>query len=97
MRISDVVQTCALPIYLQRELGLTYLFISHNLGVVDYIADRIMVMCRGRIVETAPRDLLFRDPIHPYTKALLAAVPHPDPRHPLDLADRKSTRLNSSH
>jgi len=70
---------------LQHDLGLTYLFISHNLAVVDYVADRIMVMCRGRIVETAPREVLFRNPVHPYTKALLAAVPHPDPGYPLDL------------
>ncbi|MGE0745088.1 MAG: dipeptide ABC transporter ATP-binding protein [Rhodospirillales bacterium] len=60
---------------LQKELGLTYIFISHNLAVVDYIADRIAVMCAGLIVETAPRELLFRNPMHPYTKALLAAVP----------------------
>src|SRR5690606_24286280 len=62
---------------LQRNLGLTYIFISHNLAVVDYIADRIAVMCRGRIVELAPRDQLFRRPTHPYTRALLAAVPEP--------------------
>jgi len=49
------------------------------------VADRIMVMCRGRIVETAPREVLFQNPVHPYTKALLAAVPHPDPGYPLDL------------
>ncbi|MEQ8968280.1 MAG: ABC transporter ATP-binding protein [Azospirillaceae bacterium] len=71
---------------LRSRLGLTYLFISHNLAVVDYIADRIMVMCKGRIVEVAPPDALFADPRHPYTRALLAAVPHPDPDHPLDLA-----------
>jgi len=71
---------------LQKELGLTYLFISHNLAVVDYIADRIAVMCRGKLVETAPRDVLFREPIHPYTKRLLAAVPEPDPKHKLDFS-----------
>ena len=71
---------------LQRDLGLTYIFISHNLAVVDYIADRIAVMCRGRLVEVAPRALLFRNPTHPYTKALLAAVPDPDPTQRLDLA-----------
>jgi peptide/nickel transport system ATP-binding protein len=50
---------------LQAELGLTYLFISHNLAVVDYIADEIAVMCRGRIVEIAPREVLFKNPLHP--------------------------------
>jgi peptide/nickel transport system ATP-binding protein len=63
---------------LQKELGLTYLFISHNLAVVDYMADRIAVMYAGRIVELAPRETLFNKPVHPYTRALLAAVPFPD-------------------
>ncbi|EWY40629.1 ABC transporter ATP-binding protein [Skermanella stibiiresistens SB22] len=71
---------------LKEKLGLTYLFISHNLAVVDYIADRIMVMCKGRIVEVAPRAALFRNPVHPYTRALLSAVPDPDPDSRLDLA-----------
>jgi peptide/nickel transport system ATP-binding protein len=71
---------------LQRDLGLTYLFISHNLAVVDYIADRIAVMCAGRLVEMAPRALLFHRPIHPYTKALLSAVPKADPGSRLDLS-----------
>ncbi len=53
---------------LKEKLGLTYLFVSHNLAVVDYIADRIAVMCAGRLVELAPRELLFRRPIHPYTR-----------------------------
>jgi peptide/nickel transport system ATP-binding protein len=70
---------------LQSELGLTYLFISHNLAVVDYIADRIAVMCAGRVVELAPREALFNNPAHPYTRALLAAVPKPNPDTPLDL------------
>jgi peptide/nickel transport system ATP-binding protein len=69
---------------LQRELGLTYLFISHNLAVVDYVADRIAVLANGRIVEIAPRELLFRCPVHPYTQSLLKAVPFPDLDHPLD-------------
>jgi len=71
---------------LQEDLGLTYLFISHNLAVVDYIADRIAVMCAGRLVETAPRDVLFRAPVHPYTRALLSAVPEPNPDARLDLS-----------
>ncbi len=70
---------------LQSQLGLTYLFISHNLAVVDYIADRIAVMCAGRLVELAPSGELFRNPIHPYTKALVSAVPIPDPSQKLDL------------
>jgi len=70
---------------LKSKLGLTYLFISHNLAVVDYIADRIAVMCAGRLVEMAPREMLFKQPAHPYTQALLAAVPKPDPDSRLDL------------
>jgi len=69
---------------LQQEFGLTYLFISHNLAVVDYMADRIAVMCDGRLVELAPREALFRRAIHPYTRTLLAAVPNPDPDRRLD-------------
>ncbi|PHQ68946.1 MAG: hypothetical protein COB93_09355 [Sneathiella sp.] len=67
-------------------MGLTYPFISHNLAVVDYIADRIAVMCKGRLVETAPKEALFKNPVHPYTKRLLAAVPEPDPNHRLDFS-----------
>jgi ABC-type glutathione transport system ATPase component len=70
---------------LQKQLGLTLMFISHNLAVVDYIADRIAVMCAGRLVELAPSGVLFKNPIHPYTKALLSAVPMPDPDQRLDL------------
>jgi len=69
---------------LQKELGLTYLFISHNLAVVDYVSDRIAVMCRGRLVEIAPRRQLFNKPTHPYTQALLRAVPYPDLERQLD-------------
>jgi peptide/nickel transport system ATP-binding protein len=82
--VSIQAQILNLLIDLQKKLGLTYLFISHNLAVVDYIADRIAVMCAGRIVELAPRGALFRDPVHPYTQALLAAIPVPDPDHRLD-------------
>ncbi len=69
---------------LQEKLGLTYLFISHNLAVVDYVADRIAVMCAGRLVEVAPRESLFNQPVHPYTQALLAAVPEPNPDYRLN-------------
>ncbi|MCW8885108.1 MAG: ABC transporter ATP-binding protein [Motiliproteus sp.] len=79
---------------LQQELGLTYLFISHNLAVVDYIAQRIGVMCRGQLVEVAPREQLFRNPHHPYTKALLAAVPYPDLNRPLNFDLLREGRHN---
>jgi peptide/nickel transport system ATP-binding protein len=92
--VSIQAQILNLLTDLKRKLGLTYLFISHNLAVVDYIADRIAVMCAGRIVELADRNTLFRNPVHPYTQALLAAVPTPDPSQRLDfnrlLADKAS-------
>jgi peptide/nickel transport system ATP-binding protein len=69
---------------LQAELGLTLIFISHNLAVVKYLASRIAVMRRGRIVEIAPTAALFGNPVHPYTQALLNAVPHADLDHKLD-------------
>lgn len=79
---------------LKETMGLTYIFISHNLAVVDYIADRIMVMCRGRLVELAPRDLLFRNPVHPYTRGLLTAVPDPNLDNPLDFAHLMSEKAS---
>ena len=71
---------------LQNALGLSLIFVSHNLAVVDYMADEIAVMCRGLVVEKAPCATLFRNPVHPYTQALLKAVPAPDLDHPLDFA-----------
>lgn len=75
--VSIQAQILNLLKQLQRQLGLTYIFISHDLSVVNHISDEIMVMYLGQTVEKAPSAELFRNPIHPYTKALLSAIPIP--------------------
>ena len=79
--VSIQAQVVNLLEELQERLGLTYLFISHDLSMVRHIADRVAVMYLGRIVETASREELFAKPLHPYTEALLSAVPEPDPHY----------------
>ncbi|MCX2723420.1 ABC transporter ATP-binding protein [Roseibium salinum] len=79
---------------LKRDLNLTYLFVSHNLAVVDYVADRIAVMCRGCLVEMGETRTVVGNPLHPYTKALLSAVPEPDLSARLDFAALDANRAS---
>ena len=81
--VSVQAQILNLMLRLQEQLGLTYLFVAHDLCVVKHVSDRVAVMYVGRIVEMAPTAPLFATPKHPYTEALMSAVPKPDPRLPL--------------
>ena len=78
---------------LQRELGLTYLFVAHDLSVVQHICDRVLVMHRGRVVERGAVDELFANPREDYTRLLLSAIPSPDPDVPLQPLDRRTLGL----
>ena len=79
--VSIQAQILNLFMELREELALTYLFISHDLGVVEHISDRIYIMYLGRVVESAPTEELFASPNHPYTQALLRDVPRLETRH----------------
>jgi oligopeptide/dipeptide ABC transporter ATP-binding protein len=78
--VSVQSQVLNLLVRLQRERGLTYLFITHDLSVVEHVSDSIAIMYLGRIVETGPVERIFGSPAHPYTRALIEAIPVPDPR-----------------
>lgn len=86
--VSIRAQVLNLMSKLQKERGLTYLFIAHDLSVMRFISDRIAVISKGRLVELAECEELFRHPLHPYTKALLSVVPQPDPK-----SERNKTTL----
>jgi oligopeptide transport system ATP-binding protein len=90
--VSIQAQVVNLLKKLQKERNLTYLFIAHDLSMVKYISDRIAVMYRGKIVELGEANEIYDNPIHPYTKSLLSAVPQPDP-----LTERKRQRIPYSH
>jgi oligopeptide/dipeptide ABC transporter ATP-binding protein len=80
--VSIQSQVLNLLVELRKEFGLTYIFVAHNLAVVSYISDRVAVMYLGQVMELAEAEELYRNPLHPYTKSLLSAIPQPDPDHP---------------
>ncbi|GAH30491.1 unnamed protein product, partial [marine sediment metagenome] len=86
--VSIQVQVTTLLMRLREELGLTYLFIAHDLPVVRYISDRVAVMYLGKLMEITDSNELYDNPLHPYTTALLSAIPIPDPR-----VDRQRKRI----
>ncbi|MCH7323194.1 ATP-binding cassette domain-containing protein [Solibacillus sp. MA9] len=90
--VSIQAQVVNLLKQLQKERGLTYLFIAHDLSMVKYISDRIAVMYRGKILELGLADEIYNNPIHPYTKSLLSAVPQPNPEY-----ERKRVRIPYKH
>mgnify|MGYP000577415550 CR=1 FL=1 len=84
LAVSIHAQILILMMYLQEEKKLTYMFITHDLSVVKYISNDILVMYLGQMVEKAPSDKLFKKPMHPYTQALLSAIPIPNPKVPMN-------------
>ncbi|NHV06135.1 MAG: ABC transporter ATP-binding protein [Thaumarchaeota archaeon] len=85
--VSIQAQLLNLLIKLQEEFGLTYLFISHNVNVVNYVSDRVAVIYAGQLVEIGAVDDLINNPLHPYTKLLSACVPHPNPENRITVKD----------
>lgn len=86
--VSIQAQVINLLKHLQQKMNLTYLFIAHDLSVIKYISDRVAVMYLGELMELAPSEMLYSDPLHPYTQALLSAIPIPDPQ-----IERQKTRI----
>lgn len=89
--VSIQSQIVDLILKLQQEFGISLIFISHDLSIVRQISHRVMVLYLGRVVELADRDTIYKDPRHPYTRALISAVPIPDPK--LERAKTRSTLI----